>query len=130
MFISLAFRGFLRTVRSNPLLTSRGENLNRVRLFGLAVIAVVAAAAQATGAGSAPSTTSSSGETIAFASLRGGDLEIYSMNAGGTDQTRLTMHSSSDLDPAWSPDGGKIAFASNRVGEFELYVMSMAVSNL
>jgi Tol biopolymer transport system component len=40
--------------------------------------------------------------------------EIYTMNADGTGQTRLTNNPAADEAPAWSPDGTKIAFMSKR----------------
>ena len=61
---------------------------------------------------------------IAFETYRDGDYEIYSMDADGTNQTRLTNSSNTDTDPAWSPDGRKIAFASYRDGNGEIYVMN------
>jgi Tol biopolymer transport system component len=49
---------------------------------------------------------------IAFTSYRDGQGEIYSMNADGTGQTRLTTTSGGTAwEPAWSPDGAKIAFS-------------------
>ena len=53
-----------------------------------------------------------------------GNHEIYTMNAGGTDQRRLTRHKGGDLTPAWSPDGRLIAFTSTRGGGFDIYVMN------
>jgi hypothetical protein len=47
---------------------------------------------------------------IAFASRRDGNFEIYSMNADGSELTRLTDDPAEDVEPAWSPDGAKIAF--------------------
>ncbi len=49
---------------------------------------------------------------IAFASNRAGAHEIYTMNADGTGQTRITYDGGGNFDPAWSPDGSKIAFES------------------
>jgi len=49
-------------------------------------------------------------EGIAIAS--GGDYDIWSMNADGTNQTRLTLEKSSESYPYWSPDGSKIAYTS------------------
>ena len=51
---------------------------------------------------------------IAFTSDRDGNLEIYVMNADGTNQVRLTSNSLSDDHPTWSPDGRKIAFVCGR----------------
>jgi Tol biopolymer transport system component len=39
---------------------------------------------------------------IAFVSRRDGNSEIYTMNADGSNQTRLTFNNSPDGDPAWS----------------------------
>ncbi|MHB8793190.1 MAG: hypothetical protein ACYC6O_07610 [Thermoleophilia bacterium] len=61
---------------------------------------------------------------IAFESDRAGNYEIYTMSAGGSNQTRLTTNAATDVAPSWSPDGTKIAFASNRDGNSEIYVMN------
>jgi len=51
------------------------------------------------------------GTKIAFASDRGGNYDIFAMNADGTGVARLeTANKSQSYHPAWSPDGGKIAF--------------------
>jgi Tol biopolymer transport system component len=53
------------------------------------------------------------------------DSEIYTMNADGTGQTRLTTNPASDGGQAWSPDGTKIAFNSNRDANFsDIYTMN------
>jgi len=53
-------------------------------------------------------------------------MEIYVMNADGTDPVNLTNNPAFDTDPAWSPDGTKLAFASYRdgIGGAEIYVMN------
>src|SRR5437667_141023 len=64
---------------------------------------------------------------IAFTSNRGGNVEIYVMNADGTGVTRLTDSVGPDEVPAWSPDGTQIAFASTRDYQppfYEIYVMN------
>lgn len=69
------------------------------------------------------------GLTIAFASDRDGDYEIYSMSRAGTDVRRLTDNSSADTTPTWSPDGKQIVFMSDRDNNAEIYVMDRDGSN-
>ena len=40
-----------------------------------------------------------------------GTGEIYTMNANGSGETRLTNDASYDIDPAWSPDGSKLTYS-------------------
>lgn len=60
------------------------------------------------------------GKQIAFASAREGSLDIYVMDADGSNTHRLTTTRDNDEHPTWSPDGGSIAF--HRSDE-HLYVM-------
>ena len=46
------------------------------------------------------------------------------MNADGKNLINITNHPTSDLGPAWSPDGTLIAFYSFRDHSFEIYVMN------
>jgi len=70
------------------------------------------------------------GAKIVFISTRHGYLEIYAMNAGGSNETRLANHDQSDWTPSWSPDGTKIAFESYRDGNNDIYIMNRDGSNL
>jgi uncharacterized repeat protein (TIGR01451 family) len=69
------------------------------------------------------------GSKIAFASNRdrfgsscGGNMEIYVMDADGTDVTRITTAPYSDVQPTWSPDGSRLAYSSQtRPSRFHLF---------
>ncbi|HMQ02487.1 MAG TPA: DUF5050 domain-containing protein [Pyrinomonadaceae bacterium] len=61
---------------------------------------------------------------IAFHSARDGNFEIYTMNPDGSNQTRLTNNTASDLWPAISPDGTRIVFTSTRAGNGDIWVMN------
>ena len=68
-------------------------------------------------------------EKIVFTSFRDGNFEIYSMNADGTNQTRLTNNPGFDITPAFSPDGSRITFASIRGNNQDIYVMNADGTN-
>jgi Tol biopolymer transport system component len=55
-------------------------------------------------------------DRIVFMSLmNGSDLQIYTMNADGSDLEQLTT-AANNGDPVWSPDGTRISFGSDREG--------------
>jgi len=60
---------------------------------------------------------------IAFDTVRGGNLEIYSMFFNGSDETNLTRRSQDDMNPDWSPDGSKIAWEAYQWGTTDIFVM-------
>lgn len=52
-------------------------------------------------------------------------LDIWVMDADGSDQTNLTQNRFDDEDAVWSPDGNKIVFVSRRLGGArQLFVMN------
>lgn len=71
---------------------------------------------------------SNNGGRIVFESQRGSignsQWDIFSMAADGTDEIRLTTHTSQDSDPSTSYDGSKIVWVANRDGNPEIYIMN------
>jgi Tol biopolymer transport system component len=94
-------------------------NVVRIRLFDApmtdAQIRSLDRAANANGGGD---------QSIVFYSGRDGNLEIYTMNADGSNSLRLTNNSFTDYFPTWSPNRQKIVFSSNRDGNLEIYTMN------
>ena len=58
------------------------------------------------------------------------DLEIYVMDADGSNQRNLTQHPTLDSSPDWSPDGSQIAFTSERVNGLSVFVMDADGTNV
>jgi hypothetical protein len=63
------------------------------------------------------------GSKLAYVRWESGAFEIYTANANGTGEARLTNNPVDDVEPAWSPDGKQIVFSSNEGGDYEIYVM-------
>jgi Tol biopolymer transport system component len=84
------------------------------------------------GSPSAPSTATLSapaGKDLALAPLSGRIVfdnheDVWTINADGTDLTRLTHSPAFEFDPSWSPDGTQIAYRSDRGDESEIWVMN------
>src|SRR3954452_12106313 len=65
------------------------------------------------------------GRRIAFASNRGGNFDVYDLNANGTGVTRLTSEPKADRYPAWSPNGTKLAFSGyGATGGKQIFTMA------
>jgi Tol biopolymer transport system component/DNA-binding winged helix-turn-helix (wHTH) protein len=76
-------------------------------------------------------TWSPDGSLIAFASNRDTgppynpyNLDIYVMNADGSNVRRIVDDPEYDVGPQWSPDGRKILFQTGRNGNFDVYEMN------
>jgi len=50
--------------------------------------------------------------------------DVWTINADGTELTRLTGSPAYEFDPSWSPDGRQIAYRSDRGDESEIWVMN------
>lgn len=65
---------------------------------------------------------------IAFVSSRDNTVQIYTMNADGSDQERMSNNDCVCFLPKWSPDGDKITFTLD-CGILNVYVMDADGSN-
>ncbi len=63
------------------------------------------------------------GKQITYTSESAGNIDIWIMNADGSNPRPLTVESSLELDSQWSPDGKRIAYTSNRDKSFQIWVM-------
>ncbi|MDE0481144.1 MAG: hypothetical protein OXI67_01075 [Candidatus Poribacteria bacterium] len=57
-------------------------------------------------------------------------LDIFIINADGSNEKRLTFHPKIDFAPTWSPDGQHIAFVSTRIGHGEIHILELASGNI
>jgi TolB protein len=59
--------------------------------------------------------------------IRPSRVELFVMNADGSDQRQITALGGANFGPSWSPDGKRIIFSSNfvapRSGNFDLYLV-------
>ncbi|MYH95348.1 MAG: protein kinase [Acidimicrobiia bacterium] len=70
------------------------------------------------------SASTKTGEQIVFHSDRNSILDIFIVNANGTNQRKLTDNQGNNFDPSLSPDGTTIVFTSDRNGNHEIRVMN------
>jgi len=68
---------------------------------------------------------SANGSKLIYTSDQIGAPGIYTVNADGTNKSRIVASDGSDFDPAFSPDGSKIVFTSSRDGNQEIYVANV-----
>ncbi|MCL1947500.1 MAG: hypothetical protein FWF51_10200 [Chitinivibrionia bacterium] len=61
---------------------------------------------------------------ILYASSKGGNMEVYSIDKSIENDQRLTVNPPAiSTAPNWSPNGHRIAFVSDRVGSPQIYTM-------
>ena len=87
------------------------------RIFLAITISVLSTLAAASPTGTPIPSNGNSVGKIAFVSEREGKAELYTMNADGSNQQRLTYSPEgwSSLFPAWSPDGNQLLFTYNNI---------------
>ncbi len=71
-------------------------------------------------------------ELLAQGLIRPSKVELFVMNADGSDQRQVTALGGANFGPSWSPDGTKLIFSSNfsapRSRNFELYLVDAGAS--
>jgi Tol biopolymer transport system component len=91
----------------------------------LAAVLLAIALVLATAAAAAPAPRG----TLAIVTDRTGNLEIFSINADGTNAVNLTNSPAADNFPAWSPDGARIVSTRGSGFGRELWLMGSDGSN-
>ena len=105
----------------NPPTEASAGNLARLRVYDGALTTTQVRAldrvANATGAGEQP---------ILFSSSRDGFAEIYTMNADGSNQRRLTNNEVNEIAPKWSPNGQKIVYMRRETdtSPYQIWIMN------
>ena len=63
------------------------------------------------------------GTRIVFFAEVDGNVDVYVMDADGSNRSRVTSDPAEDVSPAWAPTGDRIAFVSERRNNVDLYVI-------
>jgi TolB protein len=73
-------------------------------------------------------------ELLAQGFIRPSKVELFVMNADGTENRQITRLGGANFGPSWTPDGRRIIFASNhknpRSRNFDLYLVDLDGRNL
>ncbi len=72
---------------------------------------------------------SADGQKIAFTSDRSGSIQVWTMNANGSNQQQLTTESGDTSAPAWSPDGTKIAYGVSNGTDNDVVVRDLVTNS-
>jgi len=63
------------------------------------------------------------GTKIAYVSDTSGHMDLWTMDAAGSNPRQLTFGPAQDFAPAWSPNGKQVAFASEAEGVLQTWVV-------
>ena len=73
-------------------------------------------------------------ELLAQRLVRPNRMELWVMNADGSNQHQITQLGGANFGPSWTPDGKRLIFSSNykqpRSGNFDLYLINLDGSGL
>ena len=73
-------------------------------------------------------------ELLGQGMIRPSKVELYVMNADGSDNRQITNLGGANFGPSWTPDGKRIIFSSNhqnpRSGNFDLFLVDLDGRNL
>ena len=68
-------------------------------------------------------------ELLKQGAIRPNRMELFVMNADGSDQRQITRLGGANFGPSWAPDGRRIVFSSNprnpRSRNFDLYLVNL-----
>ncbi|MEC8424821.1 MAG: hypothetical protein VX000_13650, partial [Myxococcota bacterium] len=70
------------------------------------------------------------GRHIAVSLWRGGQRDIWVLDAEGAPVRRVTADLANEQDPWWSPDGRRLYFSSDRSGIYNIYAVDLETERL
>lgn len=114
---------------------ARRRAVRRVQMVGLTVAVVIVTSgvtftlgrmfgSERREANETPTPAARSFLAFAFASDRGGDLDIYVADSDGAGVQRVTDDPDDEFGPAWSPDGTRIAFTRGLEDDPNIYIVN------
>jgi TolB protein len=120
-------RPFPKGMRGELLFQSDREGPTRLYVLDLATAAVRRVGSAGDWLDEEPR-WSPDGKRIAFSSTRGqkGNLDIFVMEADGSNLLRLTDHAAAEQGPVWAADGKSLFFTGERDGRGEIYRVWLA----
>ena len=69
---------------------------------------------------------SADGKRFAYVRGAGGNFDVFTMEANGSNRIRVAFGAGVQWEPAWAPDGTKVVFSSDADGDFEICVVDLA----